>query len=294
VPSSSATTDVCKLRIAAIRFLNPAPLMWDFEHLPFAEELKQRYLLHETMPSQCAAELAAGNADAGLIPIAAYATTPGLAIVPGCVIASLDHVRSILLVVKDPESLDAVQTVATDTSSRSSLAYAQILFRKFLGLAPEFLPHPPDLEAMLRKADAALLIGDPALLALENRAAIEERAGACYQWIDLAAEWHSHTGLPWVAAFWAVRPEAFDRCGISASQFVADMQRSRDNGLAHIEDVVQEWTQRIALPAVTIRHYLTQNIHYRMDDACMEAMQLFYRYAAECGALPQSPPLRML
>ncbi|MHB1021131.1 MAG: menaquinone biosynthetic enzyme MqnA/MqnD family protein [Acidobacteriaceae bacterium] len=293
-PPSAPATDTCKLRIAAIDFLNPAPLMWDFEHAPFAAELSQRYVLHETMPSQCAAELAAGNADAGLIPIAAYATTPGLAVVPGCIIGSLNYVRSIILVVKDPDSIDSVRTVAADTSSRSSLAYAQILFRKFLGLTPEFVPHPPDLKAMLKKADAALLIGDPALLALEDRATIEDRAGCCYQWIDLAAEWHSHTGLPWVAAFWAVRPEAFVRCGIESAQFVADMQRSRNNGLAHIEDIVREWTPRIALPPATIHSYLTKNIHYVMDDACIEAIHLFYRYAAECGALPPAPPLRLL
>ncbi len=79
--------------------------MWDFEHPPEMERLAERYLIHSAMPSQCAAELAEGSADIGLIPIAAYATTPGLAVLRGCTIASLDRVRSIILVVKHPDGI---------------------------------------------------------------------------------------------------------------------------------------------------------------------------------------------
>ncbi len=306
-----------KLRIAAINFLNPAPLMWDFEHAPRAAELATRYALHPTTPSASAAELAAGKADMGLIPVAAYASIPDLAIVPGCAIASLRSVRSILLVVKPgpacpidhapasqasgaasaeqkDDCLRAVRTVAADTSSRSSLAYAQILFRNFLGSNPTFLQHPPDLEQMLHSADAALLIGDPALLALQARDRIEARSGQKYLWLDLAEEWTTRTSLPWVAAFWAVRRDAPERCNISPPQLIDDLQRSRDHGLAHIEDLVQEWEPRIGLPAEVIRHYLKHNIHYLLDTQCIAALELFYRYAAACGALPSAPGLAFL
>src|SRR5665213_3290171 len=122
------------LRVAAINFLNPAPLMWDFEHPPLAAALAKRYTLHSTQPSLCAEDLLANRADLGLIPIASL--TPDLAIVPGCTIASLDHVRSIQLIIKlksnrsEPvdQALAAVRTIASDNASRSSLAYAQILF----------------------------------------------------------------------------------------------------------------------------------------------------------------------
>src|SRR6202023_3948395 len=113
-----------KLRVAAINFLNPAPLMWDFEHPPLASPLAQRYTLHYTQPSLCADELLAARADLGLIPIASL--TPSLAIVPGCTIASLNEVRSIQLIVKSPHTLSTVKTIAADTASRSSLAYAEI------------------------------------------------------------------------------------------------------------------------------------------------------------------------
>jgi len=275
--------------------------MWDFEHPPLASKLADRYTLHYTRPALCADELLASRADLGLIPIASL--TPDLAIVPGCTIASLDRVRSIQLIVKlkdgklkdgkQEHALEAVRSIAADTASRSSLAYTEILFRKFLGTQPAFVQHPADPIAMLRQADAALLIGDPALLALESRDQIEQAVGPCL-WIDLAHEWTARTGLPWVAAVWAVRPEALRLGHITPAEITSDLTASRDHGLAHIEDLVEQWTPRIAVPAETIRHYLAENIHYTLTPDCIEAMQRFRRYAAEIDALAPLPELRFL
>src|SRR5580704_12640125 len=275
--------------MAAIHFLNPAPLMWDFEHEPRRSDLRERYQIGYTTPSGCAAELAAGDADIGLVPVAAHATTPSLRIVPGCTVASLDRVRSIILVVRPAQGVSAVRRVAADTSSRTSYAYTRILFDIFWKVKAEFIPHEPDLEAMLSIADAALLIGDPALLALEDMEARAARTGEQLLYLDLAHEWHGFTGLPWVSAFWALRPSALEETGISASKLIEDLQTSRDHGLEHIEDLVSEWSTRIAVPPETIRFYLTKNIHYILDEACLRGLDQFYRYAAECGALPPAP-----
>jgi chorismate dehydratase len=282
------------LRVASIAFLNPAPLLYDFEHSPRAEGLRENYALHYTSPAQCAAEFHEGRADLGLIPIASL--TPSLAIVPGCTIASLDEVRSILLLVKNPDHLDEtealkqVRTLAADAASRSSQAYAHILFRDFLHTHPTTHEQSADPLAMLSTADAALLIGDPALLARERRAEIDAAANTPLLWLDLASLWRRHTGLPWVAAVWAVRPEAVT----DPTQLIADLNASRDNGLAHIDQLVAEWTPRIALPPETIRTYLTRNIHYTLDPACIESIHLFRTLAAETGILPPLRTLRML
>jgi chorismate dehydratase len=290
-----------RLRVAAINFLNPAPLMWDFEHPPLASVLAERYTLHYTQPSLCADELLAARADLGLIPIASL--TPELAIVPGCTIASLSEVRSIQLIVKSrkakfrrakpPDILGTIETIAADTASRSSLAYAEILFRKFLNTHPSFLPAAADPIAMLQHADAAILIGDPALLALESREQIEASVGPC-EWFDLAHEWHTRTNLPWVAAVWAVRPEALGLSNLTAAQLTEDLEASRNHGLLNIEDLVEQWTPRIAIPAVTIRHYLSHNIHYVLNTDCIRAIELFRQYAAEVDVLPPLPQLRFL
>jgi chorismate dehydratase len=280
--------------MAAIHFLNPAPLMWDFEHEPVRSLLRERYQIGYTTPSQCAAELSAGDADVGLVPVAAYATTPSLLVVPGCAVAALDRVRSIILVVRPEQGVSAVRRIAADTSSRTSYVYARILFEIFWKVPAVFIPHEPDLESMLAVADAALLIGDPALLALEDKDAREARAGERLIYLDLAHEWHGFTGLPWISAFWALRPNALRETGASATELIDDMQSSRDHGLEHVEDLADEWSTRIAVPRETIRFYLTNNIHYKLDDACLQGLQEFYRYAAACGALPAAPLLTML
>jgi chorismate dehydratase len=280
--------------MAAIHFLNPAPLMWDFEHEPERSRLRERYQIGYTTPSGCAAELAAGEADIGLVPIAAYATTPSLKIIPGCTIAALDRVRSILLVVRPKEGVKGVRTVAADTSSLTSCAYTRILLNIFWKVPAVLLPQPPDLESMLAVADAALLIGDPALLALEDRDVRELRTGERLLYLDLAHEWHVFTGLPWISAVWAVRCGALEETGACARELMDDLQSSRDHGLEHVEDLAEEWSERIAVPRATIRFYLTKNIHYVLDEACLRGMEAFYRYAAQCGALPVAPALTLL
>src|ERR1022692_87370 len=109
------------LRISAISFLNTAPLMWDFEH----GETGRDFAIEYTLPSACAAALAANQADIGIIPAVTYAEIPGLVILPNIAIAAKDFVRSILLVSKKP--IEQVATVATDTSSRTSVALLQVL-----------------------------------------------------------------------------------------------------------------------------------------------------------------------
>ncbi len=295
------------LRVAAISFLNPAPLLYDFEHEPTASALRTRYELHYTTPAHCARELHSGAADLGLIPIAEL--TPELAVVPGCTIASLREVRSILLLVKNPanlpvgEALSHVTTIATDSASRSSTAYAHILFEHFYNAHPTFTEHRADAVSMLSTADAALLIGDPALLARQNRSQIEAEitsqldtdfAPGSLLWLDLATLWRQHTGLPWVAAVWAVRPAALRLNGITPAQLFADLTASRNAGLTHIDTLVREWTPRIALPAEVIRTYLTQNIHYTLDPDCLRAIEHFRALATQLGVLPLLPQLRLL
>jgi len=283
-----------KLSIAAINFVNPAPLMWDFEHEPRRSELLNRYEIIPSTPAECARLLKSGTADIGLVPVAAYAELPRVAIVPRCAIASLDEVRSILLVVRHPDGVSGVKRVALDTASMTSSTYTRILFHKLWKTRPGFLSHSADLEAMLDVADAAMVIGDPALLALEDREQREQRTGERLEYLDLAHEWRAWTGTAWVSAFWAVREDALTRTGVTATQVVEDFERSRDGGLDHLDQIVEEWSRRIAMPAATIRTYLQDNIHYFLDDVCLEGLDLFYRYAEECGALPHAPKLRFL
>jgi chorismate dehydratase len=267
--------------------------MWDFDHPPHATALAERYEVESMMPAQCAERLADGTADLGLVPTAALAQSSHLRIVPGCAIASKGAIRSLLLVVRAGGGLAGVRSIAADTSSRATLAYVQIMARHFWQIPATFVPHAPDLDAMLAACDAALLIGDPALLALEDRTARQERTGEELLYLDLGAEWRKLTGLPWISAVWGVHEDAV-RSSQQRDQLVSDLTASRDGGLAHIEALADEWSARIAVPRGTIHTYLSWNIHYILDQECVDGLRHFYALAAECKVLPQIPDLRFL
>ena len=268
-----------RLRISAISFLNTAPLMWDFEHGDAGRDFDTSY----TLPSACARALAEGTADIGIIPAAAYAETPGLLVLPEVAIASRRAVRSILLVSKVP--IEQVRTVALDTSSLTSVALTKILFERWLGGGRTFTAMAPDVDRMLAEHDAGLLIGDPALKIDRTR----------YYTLDLAEEWIRRTGKPFVFAFWAVRGAALKDAATSLD-LPAVFQNSRDHGLepSNLNQIAREWAPRLDISEFDVRSYLTQNIHYHFDSGCLEGLQLFYRYAAEIGALPASPELQFV
>jgi chorismate dehydratase len=271
-----------RIRIAAINFLNPAPLMWDFEHPPLDAQLANRYLIQRMSPSECAARLATGEADIGLVPIAALATIAGLRILPGCTIASKGRVRSLLLVRRANQPLDQLRSVAADTASRTSLAYARILFHKWGNANVPFIPHAADLDRMLARADAAIIIGDPALLALEERSNRFARTHEELVYHDLAQEWRALTGLPFVSAVWGIAcSSVLDES--SASDFIL----SRDHGLANIEAIAAAWARQHPIPESTIRTYLRENIHYVLDEEIVAGMRGFFQMAVELGVLPE-------
>jgi chorismate dehydratase len=266
--------------------------MWDFERGSAGDEFDISY----TLPAACARALQAGTADIGIIPAAAYTQVPGLLVLPGVAIASRRPVRSILLVSKVP--VERIRSVALDTSSMTSVALTKVLFEKWLGGGRTFTPMPPDINKMLAAHDAGLVIGDPALQIDRSR----------YLTLDLAEEWIRYTGKPFVFAFWAVRRQALcgdrspgpspSRSDVSAP--VPDLammfEQSRDHGLesASLDQISREWALKLALRPADVRSYLTDNIYYQLDAPCLEGLQLFYRFAAEIGALPAAPPIDFL
>ena len=268
-----------RLRISAISYLNTAPLMWDFDHGEAAKDFDIFY----SVPSSCAAALREGTGDIGIIPAIAYNSIPGLVVIPDVAIAARGAVRSILLVSKVP--LERVRTVATDNSSMTSVALTRVLFEKWWGGGREFRSLTPELPAMLRECDAALIIGDPALKVDRSR----------YQVLDLAEEWKRLSGKSFVFAFWAVREAALAEMqpGLDLSRI---FQVSRDHGLgpAALEQTAREWSARLQLTPSEVKDYLTKNIYYQLDRDCLEGMELFFRYAAQCGAVEQLRPLNFL
>lgn len=285
------------LRISAISFLNTAPLMWDFDHgvpprsISQSETgneksetvagLSKSFQVSYTIPSRCADALRAGEADIGIVPTITYATIPGLVILPDAVIAAKLDVRSILLVSHKP--IERVRTIASDTSSRTSVVLAQILCEKVWGGMRDLVPMAPSVDAMLAACDAALLIGDSAL----------RLDPAKYLAYDLSAEWRKLTGLPFVFAFWALRMAALSETSRDPDPATV-LSRSRDHGVEPrgIATIARLWSRHVGLSEAAITEYLTRHIHYTLDADNRTGLELFYRYAAELGLIPEVPSLR--
>ena len=277
------------LRISAISFLNTAPLMWDFERgqAPGPPRAVSSggldFHLAYTVPAQCAEQLRAGEADIGIIPAITYATIPNLVVLPDAAIAACGAVRSILLISSKP--VQEVRTIATDNSSRTSVALLRVLCRKFWHTSPVLTSMPPDLDLMLGNCDAALLIGDPALRVHSGSRLV----------VDLAAEWKQHTGKPFVFAFWAARMAAVLDLPRDAD-LAAVFRDSRNHGLdpRNVGEITRLWAPMVGIREDEVRHYVTHHIHYYLDRPCREGLELFYRYAEECEVIERAPELRML
>jgi len=267
--------------------------MWSFEHDP-TPEITANFEIEYTVPSKCANALAAGTADIGIIPVFTYAEIPNLVVVPDVAIASRGAVRSILLISKKP--LEEVRTVAVDTSSRTSVALTQVMLTKWYGGKRQLVPTDPDVNNMLEHCDAALLIGDPALMISEKPSTLDNAGGNGELYVfDLAELWVQKTGKPFVFAVWAVREQALRECkpGVDVAEI---FQHSRDCGLLprNVETIAREWSPRLGLEEQAIRDYLMQNIHYKLDDSCMEGLETFFEYSKECGLIGRLPQLKLM
>ena len=221
-----------------------------------------RFDLSFRLPSACADEVASGRADIGIIP-AVELNAHDYGQVAGLGIASRGPVRSILLVARKP--LAEIDTLAADTSSRTSVQLARIILERRYGARPAIVPHAPELDRMLAAADAALIIGDPALRI--------DPAALPYPAYDLGKEWTEMTGLPMVFAVWAgprhvIRPEV-----------VAVFHGSFEYGRAHLEDIIRLDAVPRGFAPELARAYLTRHIVCELGPAEYHGLDLYLRYA---------------
>jgi predicted solute-binding protein len=286
---------VTKLRISIVQYLNTAPLVWGFTNGP----LRGKYDLSFTVPSQCAEQLRTGQADVAIIPAIEYQRIDDLVILPDIAIASKKQVRSLLIIAKKP--IDQVKSFALDGSSRSTQTLTRILCAEKWKIALQFFEAPPDLGAMLEQADAALLIGDPALriaVAIEKDARPGTQGQAVCQAstlgitssellyvYDVVGEWRNLTGLPAVLAVWASRRE------IATPELTADFLASRDFGLSRITEICFDAARELELPQRTLESYLRHNIDYSLDEENRRGLELYFAHAAKLSLIAEAKPI---
>jgi len=250
------------VRLGAVSYLNVRPLVYGLDRH------RDRVSLRFDVPSVCAQLLANGEIDLGMVPSITYLDRPGDRIVPGVCIGSEGSVASVALFSRVPVA--NVRSIALDTSSRTSAALVRILCARRFDIAPVFVPHAPDLATMLANADAALLIGDPALFA--------DAAGVAK--IDLGAAWTEMTGLPFVWAFWA------GPAGSVGPDVVRLLQDAAAAGMAHSDEIADAYCAPRADDQRLARRYLREHLRFQLDDRAIEGLRRFYREAADLRLAP--------
>jgi chorismate dehydratase len=149
---------------------------------------------------------------------------------------------------------------------------------------------------MLSQNDAALIIGDVALKFMEeNEKPNAEKQKAFLKLspepllvFDLVERWKNLTGLPFVFAFWAARPGFQDR------NVTELLKASRDFGVASTTIIAERYSETLSMNKEYLQEYLDQNVHYFMDTACSDGLQLFYEKAARIGAIKSPRPMEFL
>ena len=250
------------LRLGAVGFLNARPLTWALDRVQGTWDV--RY----DVPSVCSARLHAGEIDLGLVPSIDYLSAD-YRLVPEVGIGSRGAVASVALYTRRP--VESIRRVALDTSSRTSVALLRVLCRHHFGIDPEFVPHGPDLAAMLEACDAGLLIGDPAF---------DAAPGVEVTKVDLGSAWTAMTGLPFVYAAWTGRPDAAGDAEVRA------LQEAQAAGLAAIDEIAAGYGRGDAARAARAAAYLRDNVRYGLGPDERAGLQAFLDYAADLGLAP--------
>jgi chorismate dehydratase len=262
------------LKVSAVQYLNTRPIVYGLEKKP-----SNQFKIVYDIPSVCSAKLLNKDADLALIPSIEYSRIRrqrSLSIVPDIAVVSHGEVKSVELFFN--RDLTDLKRIAVDTSSRTSVALMEIILREKYGIEPEIVTLKPDLPSMLKEADAALIIGDPAL---EQSDLIDNK-------LDLGEEWNDLTdGLPFVYSFWA---------GIQGTLKADDVRfllESRNEGVRNIKEISSEFAQEKAGNHSTNFYvdYLTDNIQFYLGKDEIEGLKEFYNYCYFFGMIDEIPEL---
>ncbi|MCC6446114.1 MAG: menaquinone biosynthesis protein [Armatimonadetes bacterium] len=257
--------------IGSVPYLNTRPLIQYFLDHPG----RTGHRLIYAIPSRLVPMLREGQIDIAIPSAFSLFAVPGLCIVPSAGIVSYGPVLSVRLFTRMP--VEALRSVALDTSSLSSVALARILLAERFGLNPAYIAAPPDPEAMLAVADACVLIGDPALRALL----------AGYESIDLAEEWFALTGLPFVFATWVAR------CDADLGDLPEVLLAAKRYGQACLPEIAECEAARLGFPPDFCRRYLTESVLFDLNEPEMRGLFRFRELSQKHGIVSDPTPIRV-
>ena len=229
----------------------------------------------DAVPAKCADLLNQREVEVALVPVIEYQRSVDTTLIPNVCVGSKEEVRSVVLVSKSSE-LNGIRSIALDESSRTSATLVKVIFREFLRREPNWKTSSPNLQQMLEENDAALIIGDPAMVFPRSAVKI---------W-DMARLWRNYTGLGFVFAMWMYRNDAAE----TVAQI--DFARARDEGVAAKPLIVEQYQELLGLSRDSLHEYLDWNICFEVDKQLQRGMELYFELAHKHGLLKQLRPLK--
>jgi chorismate dehydratase len=263
-------------RVGHIQFLNCLPIYWG---LVRAGALLDVELTKDT-PDRLNDMLVAGELDIGPISLVEYLrNADDLVLLPDIAIGSDGKVLSVNLVSQVPLAELDGRRVALGSTSRTSVLLARMWLADVHGVQPEYFTCPPELSTMLLEADAAVLIGDAALRATHSA----PQQGLAVH--DLGAAWRDWSGLPMVFAAWAARRSYAEENPGLVKDVHAAFVRSRDDALAHVDEVAAAAARWEVFDSATLATYF-RTLDFSLGPRQIEGLVEFSRRAAAVGAVP--------
>jgi chorismate dehydratase len=269
------TQSTSRPRVGHIQFLNCLPIYWGLVRSGALLDLE----LTKDTPDNLNRMLVDGALDIGPISLVEYLRNADqLVLLPDIAVGSDGPVLSVNLVSQRPlAELDA-RPVALGATSRTSVLLAQMWLAEVHDVRPSYFTCPPDVNAMMLEADAAVVIGDVAL-----RATYEgPRRGLAVH--DLGQAWRDWTGLPMVFAVWAARRDFADANPGIVKDVHSAFLRSRDEALAHVEEVAGQASRWEIFDAATLAHYF-RTLDFSLGERQLRGLREFASRAASAGAL---------
>jgi chorismate dehydratase len=240
-----------KIKVGIVNYLNTKPLIFGIQHSPVAEQL----LLIEDYPANVARMLMEGTIDVGLVPVAVVPHLQAYHIITDYCIGCTGPVASVAVFSEVP--IEKVEKVLLDYQSRTSVALAKLLLRKYWKIEPELIDTKSDYRAAIKGTTAGVVIGDRAL---------EQRKVSPYIY-DLGEAWIDLTGLPFVFAAWVSNKPL-------PAGFIEAFNAANKLGLANIDKVVAG----IPYNVFDLHAYYTQHISYELTAAKRKGLNTFLSY----------------
>ncbi len=260
------------IRVSAVEYLNARPLVHGLD------QRSDLFSVTYNLPAKCAGALHDKSVDLSLLPSIEYLRGTDYRIVPDIAVASRGPVASVALFTDRPPT--ALRSIAVDASSRTGVALLRVLCAQWFDIEPTFVTLRPDVSTMLKRCDAALLIGDTALYQDHEALGLDK--------IDLGEEWQAMTGLPFIWAFWA------GRLGAVESEHVKALKEARDAGCRALDDIAVRFTpdEEEHEQMEVAKAYLRNNVFYTLDERGQAGLKKFFDAAADIQVVSSVSSLR--